>query len=164
MIGKPVSLQHYINVYLSLEHQCHKLCAQFPVALCGQGKEEQCPQSPQESHRWWLSLTGHWTSWYQLSLMIQVFTLTSSVQLARLCCWVYFDTSSVGTRGQQHLYTTHITRQQHSAVDTQKWPELGPRSHKNLLGCFAGTVVSSTWLDRTWQDQILHLQGWGQFN
>ena len=105
MIGKPVSLQHYIKVYLSLEHQCHKLCAQFSVALCGQGKEEQCPQSLRESHRWWLSLTGHWTSWYQLSLMIQVFTLTSSVQLARLCCWVYFDTSPVWARGDSNICT-----------------------------------------------------------
>ena len=65
------SIYHYTSVNICL------LGLQLLSVVRVRRIMEQCSQSLWEASRWWLSLSGHWAvCWYQLSLMIQVFTLT----------------------------------------------------------------------------------------
>ena len=103
------TLKTYLSPVRSVTN-CFSPSLQFQssVVRVGWNNVNSIPDlSKKQSGRWLSRLTGHWTVWYQLSLMIQVFTfgLRSSVCVAG-CTLI----PPVWAQ-QQHLYTKHNSHQ-----------------------------------------------------
>ena len=98
--------------------KCFSPSLQLVVVFCGQGRLEQCKQYPRSLRetKWTMDISAHWAL---DSLVSAIFNDSGfhiwTPQQQRLCCWVYFDTSSVGTAAT-FVHKTQLTLDSNNSV------------------------------------------------
>ena len=110
------TLKTYLSPVRSVTN-CFSPSLQLVVVFCGQGRLEQCKQYPRSLRetKWTMDISAHWA----LDSLVSAIFYDSGFHIwtpqQRLCCWVYFDTSSVGPAAT-FVHKTQLTRQQQPSV------------------------------------------------